>query len=607
MLPDNSGNYSERESTKSKFKRAFGFKMRKQGSSPSQDDPGFQSDYIPQPSSHLSNPVPTSSNAMASTVPTRRPNPKMALQFASNTLQAWGRKSKQPARSPRPLPDPPGPPPRNAHAGHHQVYDQRPRGGAKSPPPLLLPIQSRMFQRTSQLLPGPDISAALEYMMDPGAGPGAGPHDDKRKAPAEEEPPPHPSPQPTPIYPPSRPDPSAVPRRPGTIYYHPPPQSPHSPHSSHSPPQSPSRLAPRRASISSDSHATATQTQTQTQQQQQQQQQRKRRSASLGTLDVPSIVTISSTDPSPSTPSHLPFSSNVPPSSYHAPPSKSPYISPPQPTQPSTPSETYSPPHSPPFNSEPSNKPAIAGSPQHAHSFRTEVHNIQGGSLNSRAGSGFRGMIAGWTNGGAGETPSSGLSSQREHSRSRSAGGLIGQFAPAVAKRAYEKVNHMWSGGHSNTSQTSVGKGEDREGSNKPWHNRTPNGPSGYWSGDERAGRPGSSGRPPNDGGYTSDALVNGMGNGPHLGPMLRPPFRRATLGHGGFVFGLPLADCVRDTKPLVVLGDDRADVGIEGRFIPALVLRCVQHLERWGVQEEGIFRYVCIGCILIIIINEIQ
>ena len=586
MLPDNNGNHSEWESTKSKFKRAFTFK-RKQG--PPQDDPGFHSDYTSQPYSQLSNAVPTSSNAVASTTPTRRPNPRMALQFASNTLQAWGRKPKQPGQSPKPLPDPPGFP----HWNSPHLYDQRPRGTAKTPPPLLLPIQSRMLQRTSQLLPGPDISAALEYMMDPGA------HEDKRKSfvPAEE-PPQHvisqPSPQPTPTYPPpssttpiNSPPVSPLrgggPSGTGTIY-----QAPHSPHS---PSQSPSRLGPRRASISNDLQRTPTQ-------------QLKRRSASLGTLDVPSIVTISSSDPYPSTPDQLPTPSNVPPSSYHAPPPNSIHVPPVQPTQASTPLETYSPPRSPPYISEPPNKPAIAGSPRHAQFFHTEIQNMQGGSFNTRVGLGIRGNLTGRTNGGASETPSSSLSSQRDqHSRSRSAGGLIGQFAPAatgVAKRAYERINSLWSGGHSNTSQTSVGRGEggsvtDREGNNKPWHNRTPNGPSGNWSGsgDEKRGmRPGSSGRSVADAAYGSDAMGNGMGSGPHLGTMLRPPFRRVVPGHG-VVFGRPLADCVRDTKPLVVLGNDSADVGIEGRFIPALVLRCVQHLERWGVQEEGLFRYV--------------
>jgi hypothetical protein len=586
MLPHSNGNYSERESTKSIFKRAFGFK-RKQG--PSQDDPGFQSDWVPQRYSHMPNAVPTSSNAVTSTGPTRRPNPKVALQFASNTLQAWGRKPKQPVHPPKPLPDLSGVPPLRSDP---HVYDPRPRASVKTPPPLLLPIQSRVFQRTSQLLPGPDISAALEYMMDATA------HDDKRKSnrPAPPEEPTQPVSQPglQPVYPPLPPTPpthsplvSPLPNPPsahalpGTTYQ-PPPQSPT---------QSPSRPVPRRASIGSDSHTTSTQ-------------QLKRRSASLGTLDVPSVVIIASSDPSPSTPNQLPLSSNVPPSSYHAPPSKTIHVPPAQPPPGPASLVAHSPPRSPPYISESPDKLAGAGSLKHAQPFHTEIQNMQGGSLNSRIGLGIRGKLAGWTN-GAGETPSSSLSSQREHSRSRSAGGLIGQFAPAatsVAKRAYEKVNNLWLGGHSNTSQSSVGRGEsgsvvDREGSNKPWHGRTPNGPSGNWSGDERAGRPGSSGRQNgsgNDGGYASDAMGNGLGSGPQLGTILRPPFRRVAPGHGGVVFGRPLAECVRDTKPLVVLGNDGADIGIEGRFIPALVLRCVQHLELWGVQEEGLFR--CVG-----------
>ena len=611
MLPNNNnnnGNYSERESTRSKFKRAFAF-IRRPGPSSTQDDPGFQSDYVPQTYSKFSNAVPASSNNVTSTAPVRRPNPKMALQFASNTIQAWGRKPKQPVHSSRTLPDPPGLPPpwNNPHAphldhhNHHHHHHQRPSPAIKTPPPLLLPIQTRVIQRTSQLLPGPDISAALEYMLDAGAGSG-----DKRKPSNLEraqQPIPqssHPPPSTTLAHtPPITPLPtstsSASNIHSGTID-----QSP--PHSPDLPTQSPSRPVPRRASMSNDSHPTPTPTPTQ---------QRKRRSASLGTLDVLSILSISSSDQSASNPNpnpnpnqpQPPFSPNVPPSSYHAPPSKTVHLPPPQPAQASAVLELSSPPHSPPFISEPSNRPAIAASPVHLQSFQPEIQNMQGGSLNTRVGFGIRGKLAGWATAGANDSPSSSLSSQREHARSRSAGGLIGQFAPAAtgaAKRAYEKVNNLWSGGHSNTSQTSVGRGEggsvtDREGSNKLWHNRTPNGPSGNWSAsaEERVTRPGSSGRSMNDAVSASDAMGNGMGSGPHLGTMLRPPFRRVAPGSGGVVFARPLAECVRDTKPLVVLGNDLTDIGIEERFIPALVLRCVQHVERWGVQEEGLFRYV--------------
>ena len=31
----------------------------------------------------------------------------------------------------------------------------------------------------------------------------------------------------------------------------------------------------------------------------------------------------------------------------------------------------------------------------------------------------------------------------------------------------------------------------------------------------------------------------------------------------------------------------------LEERRLPALALRCAQHLVKWGTQEEGLFRYV--------------
>ncbi len=31
----------------------------------------------------------------------------------------------------------------------------------------------------------------------------------------------------------------------------------------------------------------------------------------------------------------------------------------------------------------------------------------------------------------------------------------------------------------------------------------------------------------------------------------------------------------------------------LEERHIPALVARCAQHIEKWGIQEEGLFRFV--------------
>ena len=69
-------------------------------------------------------------------------------------------------------------------------------------------------------------------------------------------------------------------------------------------------------------------------------------------------------------------------------------------------------------------------------------------------------------------------------------------------------------------------------------------------------------------------------------------------------VFGRRLADCVRNTavddvKQKLLSGEYYGDgwesdkiPPLQERLLPALVLRCVQHLMTWGVQEEGLFRY---------------
>lgn len=70
-------------------------------------------------------------------------------------------------------------------------------------------------------------------------------------------------------------------------------------------------------------------------------------------------------------------------------------------------------------------------------------------------------------------------------------------------------------------------------------------------------------------------------------------------------VFGRRLADCVKDTavddvRQKLLSGKHHAEgwesdriPPLQERFLPAVVLRCAQHLLTWGIQEEGIFRYV--------------
>jgi hypothetical protein len=163
-------------------------------------------------------------------------------------------------------------------------------------------------------------------------------------------------------------------------------------------------------------------------------------------------------------------------------------------------------------------------------------------------------------------------------------------MAMNFSKRAYEKVNSMWgpssasaatgsSGGihHSGQGYESSGPAVSRVKSRLGGNGHGHGGYGGSFSDVETTRR------------RMAPAAEADQPIGPNLGTMLRLPFRR-TLQGGGLVFGRALVDCVRDTKPLVVVGDT-ADTGIEARFIPALVLRCVQHIERWGITEEGLFR----------------
>jgi hypothetical protein len=163
-------------------------------------------------------------------------------------------------------------------------------------------------------------------------------------------------------------------------------------------------------------------------------------------------------------------------------------------------------------------------------------------------------------------------------------------MAMNFSKRAYEKVNSMWGPSSASAANNSSG------GVHCPGQGQESSGPAVSRVKPRLSGNGHGHG---NYGGSFSDVETSrrrmmpsgGMDQpiGPNLGTMLRPPFRR-TLQGGGLVFGRPLVDCVRDTKPLVVLGN-AAGADIEARFIPALVLRCVQHIERWGITEEGLFR----------------
>ncbi|OAX44141.1 RhoGAP-domain-containing protein [Rhizopogon vinicolor AM-OR11-026] len=97
---------------------------------------------------------------------------------------------------------------------------------------------------------------------------------------------------------------------------------------------------------------------------------------------------------------------------------------------------------------------------------------------------------------------------------------------------------------------------------------------------------------------------------GPIIGKRLRGPLRMSPKGAGvagGLVFGRDLKTCVRDTAIDSVRNalrvkefensDAESDVSsvpsapLESRRLPALVVRCAQHILTCGIQELGLFR----------------
>ncbi|KDQ57587.1 hypothetical protein JAAARDRAFT_193890 [Jaapia argillacea MUCL 33604] len=229
----------------------------------------------------------------------------------------------------------------------------------------------------------------------------------------------------------------------------------------------------------------------------------------------------------------------------------------------------------------------------------------------------------------SGVTPHSPPPSFRQTAISMSTG-----FAPAAGiamgfgKRAVEKMGRAWGGlnssssssgytssssgtapssytsggplgrlhsNHSNPSQTSISSSHLSK--SKP--RRTPNAPSATWSIN-------SSG--------TSSSLSESenysIPSAPTLGKCVRSPLR--STASGGLVFGRRLQSCVDETaldSVKLLMHDSHTGEGhqsqrsggmdmevvgakaLENRMLPALVVRCAQHLLKWGMQEEGLFR----------------
>lgn len=189
-------------------------------------------------------------------------------------------------------------------------------------------------------------------------------------------------------------------------------------------------------------------------------------------------------------------------------------------------------------------------------------------------------------------------------------------LAPAagLARRAVEKMGRVWgktspsssytppSGwAHSSRSPLSRASSGIDEPSVKTYRH-APHASSGSWSISSASS--------------SSDHEGLLASSGPILGKRLRGPVRLSPRGAGvagGLVFGRDMKICVRDTAIDSVRTALRAkefdsstihdadstpsDVPslpsavLENRRLPALVVRCAQHILTWGVQELGLFR----------------
>ncbi|KAI0743778.1 hypothetical protein C8Q80DRAFT_1183099 [Daedaleopsis nitida] len=185
---------------------------------------------------------------------------------------------------------------------------------------------------------------------------------------------------------------------------------------------------------------------------------------------------------------------------------------------------------------------------------------------------------------------------------------MTGSLAPAAGiamgfgKRAVEKVGRAWGGLTSSASNHSGYSSSSSTGMSDS--------ASGYAS-SHHSGPVARKGRRKGPHAFSNASSISSLASsssedhfvatGPQLGRRFRGP-KLSSSGVsvlGGLVFKRNLQTCVRETaieEVLMRLADGRPDEvyghrPLESRLLPALVLRCAQHILRWGVQEEGLFR----------------
>ncbi|KAF8552504.1 RhoGAP-domain-containing protein [Imleria badia] len=199
--------------------------------------------------------------------------------------------------------------------------------------------------------------------------------------------------------------------------------------------------------------------------------------------------------------------------------------------------------------------------------------------------------------------------SPQQQSIRQTAISMTSGFAPAagLARRAVERMGRVWGSKSSFSSPLASPLGELSSNGRTGLPSRTTSSHSeSTHHGHGRRVR-----HHPQTPSVSSTASSVSDHEGPQLGRRIRGPVRAS--GVGGFVFGRELKTCVEETAIDSILSvlhaqnlgqDERGNsdtsermqwsqpsAPLESRHVPALVVRCAQHILAWGVQEQGLFR----------------
>ncbi|KAF9517375.1 hypothetical protein BS47DRAFT_527122 [Hydnum rufescens UP504] len=157
------------------------------------------------------------------------------------------------------------------------------------------------------------------------------------------------------------------------------------------------------------------------------------------------------------------------------------------------------------------------------------------------------------------------------HHHNLSALGAAGGIARDLGRKGWDRVERLWSGTN-NSSPPRFGG---------PLHD-----------GSREGGRDGKPKSHSSDASLPLGHIDGASSSSTDYGVCLPICLRPSSSNSGGLLFGRNLSDAVAATK-ITNSGAPWLDEKgrLRGTNCPALVVRCIQHLELWGVQEEGIFR----------------